>query len=50
MVLVVISALLGSALRGIYVAAVYYYAVAGALPWGFQKSALQGTFMKKGDY
>lgn len=50
MVLVVISALLGSALRGIYVAAVYYYAVAGEPPWSFQKSALQGTFMKKSAY
>jgi hypothetical protein len=50
MVLVVISALLGSALRGIYVAAVYYYAVVGEPPWSFQKSALRGTFMKKREY
>jgi hypothetical protein len=50
MALVVISALVASALRGIYVAAVYYYAVAGEPPWGFQKSALQGTFIKKSVY
>jgi Family of unknown function (DUF6159) len=45
--LVAISALIGSALRGIYVAAVYYYAVAGEPPWGFERSALQSTFTQK---
>ena len=44
------SALVGSALRGIYVAAVYYYAVVGEPPWGFERSALQGTFTKKSEY
>ena len=45
--LIVVSALVGAALRGIYVAAVYYYAVAGEPPWGFRKDALQGAFRRK---
>ncbi len=43
------SLLVGSALRGIYVAAVYYYAVAGKTPWGFDGHVLQGAFAQKGD-
>lgn len=46
--LLLASALVGAALRGIYVAAVYYYAVAGEPPWGFERDALQGAFRKKG--
>ena len=46
--LLLASALIGAALRGIYVAAVYYYAVAGDPPWGFERDALQGAFRKKG--
>lgn len=48
--LVAVSVLVGSALRGIYVAAVYYYAVGGEPPWGFDKYALQGAFRKKDRY
>ena len=46
--LFLVSALVGFALRGIYVAAVYYYAVAGTPPWGFAPEALQGAFRRKG--
>jgi Family of unknown function (DUF6159) len=42
-----VNMLVGSALRGIYVAAVYYYAVAGEPPWGFARDTLQGAFRKK---
>ena len=45
--LLLASALVGAALRGIYVAAVYYYAVAGDPPWGFERDALQGAFRKR---
>jgi hypothetical protein len=45
--LFLVSALVGSALRGIYVAAVYYYAVAGEPPWGFSQDALRGAFRAK---
>jgi Family of unknown function (DUF6159) len=47
-VLFVISALVGVALRAIYVAAVYYYAVAGEPPWGFEGDLLRSTFKPKG--
>jgi hypothetical protein len=46
--LVAMSALMGSALRGIYVAAVYHYAVVGEPPWGFDRGALKGAFTQKG--
>jgi len=46
--LFLVSALVGAALRGIYVAAVYYYAVAGEPRWGFARDALQGAFRKRG--
>jgi hypothetical protein len=45
--LLLASALVSAALRGIYVAAVYYYAVAGEPPWGFGRDTLQGAFRKK---
>lgn len=45
--LFVASALVGSALRGVYVAAVYYYATVGEPPWGFGQDALQGAFTRK---
>ena len=46
--LFLLSVFVGMALKGIYVAAVYYYAVAGEPPWGFAKETLQGAFMRKG--
>ena len=46
--LLLASALVGAALRGIYVASVYYYAVAGKPPGGFARDMLQGAFRKKG--
>lgn len=46
--LFLVSMFVGMALRGIYVAAVYYYAVAGEPPWGFAKDTLQGAFVTKG--
>lgn len=47
-VLFVICALAGVALRAIYVAAVYYYAVLGEPPWGFEGNLLRSTFKPKG--
>lgn len=48
--LIALSAVVGSALQGIYVAAVYRYAVSGEPPWGFDKFALEGAFRKKDSY
>ncbi len=42
-----VTVLVGTALRGIYVAAVYYYAIAGKSPWGFEGHVLEGAFARK---
>jgi len=41
------SLLVGTALRGIYVAAVYYYAVSGKSPWGFEGHVLEAAFAQR---
>jgi hypothetical protein len=42
--LLLVSGLLGLALRGIYVAAVYHYAVTGKPPWRFTRDTLEAAF------
>lgn len=39
--------IVGSALSGIYAAAVYYYAVVGEPPFGFEPGLIEGAFAKK---
>ena len=39
--------LVGAALSGIYAAAVYYYAMAGEPPYGFDAGLIEGAFEKK---
>jgi len=45
--LLLASALVGAALRGIYAAAVYYYAVAGEPPWGFARERCRVHLRKR---
>ncbi len=45
---ILVVALVGAALTGIYSAAVYRYAVSGEPPQGFDRGLIEGAFRKKG--